>query len=136
VLIESGDLRGAQRAAREAVLMVEGIPAFRRSSLATLAAVHLARGAVEDARDASEAAVSGLGPSDEVSLGESLVRLVHAETLLACEQTEAAHAALRVARDRLRERAERIADPERRAAFLTGVPENARTLELAKTWAI
>ncbi|HWA71474.1 MAG TPA: protein kinase [Polyangiaceae bacterium] len=136
VLTEGGDLRGAQRAAREAVLMVEGIPAFRRTSLATLAAVHLARGAIEDARDSSEAAISGLGPLDEVSLGESLVRLVHAETLLACEQTEAARSALRVACDRLRERAERIADPERRAAFLNGVPENARTLRLAETWGI
>jgi tetratricopeptide (TPR) repeat protein len=136
VLVEGGDLRGAQRAAREAVLMVEGIPAFRRSSLSTLAAVHLARGALEDARDCSESAVTGLGPSDDVSFGESLVRLVHAETLFACEQREAAHFALRVARDRLRERAERIADPERRAAFLTGVPENARTLQLAETWGV
>jgi hypothetical protein len=134
VLAESNDLKAAQRAAREAVLMLEAIPAFRRSSLARLAAVHLARGAVEDARDCSEAAVSGLGPSDDVSFGESLIRLVHAETLLACGQADAARVALRVARDRLSERAERIADPERRAAFLEGVPENARTLRLAQDW--
>jgi tetratricopeptide (TPR) repeat protein len=133
-LQESGNLRLAQRTAREAVLMLEGIPAFRRSALATLAAVHLASGSYQEALDCSEAAVSGLGPSDDVSFGESLVRLVHAEVLHACEKQDLARSALAVARDRLLERASSIADPERRAAFLDGVPENARTLNLANEW--
>jgi tetratricopeptide (TPR) repeat protein len=135
-LVEAGEFREAQRAAREAVLMLEGIPAFRRSALATLASVHLSRGAIEDARENSEAAVSGLGPADAVSFGESLVRLVHAETLSACGEVDAAHHALRTARDRLLDRASHIDDPERRKDFLEGVPENARTLRLAAEWAI
>ncbi len=135
-LVESGEHREAQRTAREAVLMLESIPAFRRSALATLASVHLARGAIEDARENSEAAVTGLGRRDEVSFGESLVRLVHAETLRACGEDDAAKSALRVARDRVLDRASHIEDEERRREFLQGVPENARTLELAREWAI
>ncbi|MGC4090219.1 MAG: hypothetical protein QM756_20535 [Polyangiaceae bacterium] len=101
-----------------------------------MAAVSLGRSLLEDARDSSEAAITGLGRSDEVSFGESLVRLVHAETLLACDEVEPARAALAVARDRLLERAGRIGDPERRGAFLEGVPENARTLWLAREWKV
>ncbi|MFZ5891088.1 MAG: protein kinase domain-containing protein [Myxococcota bacterium] len=134
VLLEVHEYEPARRAAREAVLMLESIPAFRRSSLAALAAVSLARGALEDARESSEAAVSGLGRHDEVSFGESLVRLVYAETLHGCGEIEAARTALRIAHDRLMERAGRIADPERRRAFLEGVPENARTLALIAEW--
>jgi tetratricopeptide (TPR) repeat protein len=134
VLVALREFEPARRAAREAVLMLESIPAFRRSSLATLAAVSLARGSLDDARESSEAAVTGLGRNDEISFGESLVRLVHAETLHACEELEPARHALRVARDRLLERAARIENPDRRTEFLEGVPENARTLSLVAEW--
>lgn len=134
VLVALREFEPARRAAREAVLMLESIPAFRRSSLATLAAVSLARGSLDEARESSEAAVTGLGRNDEISFGESLVRLVHAETLHACEELEPARHALRVARDRLLERAARIRNPDRRTEFLEGVPENARTLSLVAEW--
>lgn len=134
ILVSLRDLEPAYRAAREAVFMLENIPAMRRSSLATLAQVQLARGNVNDAFAWSEAAVSGLGPTDDVNIGESLVRLVHAETLYAVGKTELAKGALSVAHNRLLERALHIEDPERRRAFLENLPENARTRELARNW--
>ncbi len=129
-----GETEIARRAAREAVLFLESFPAFRRSALAMRAQVELARGDYAEAWAASEAAVSGLGPQDDVPFGESLVRLVHAETLAHNRQAELSRVALRVARDRLLTRAARIEDGARRAAFLEGVPEHARTLQLAADW--
>lgn len=136
LLIRTGELAAAYRAAREAVLTLENVPSLRRTSLAVLAAVELARGDAAAAFGWAEAAVSGLGPNDEVSIGESLVRLIHAEALQANGRTQLAHAALRVARDRLMDRAQHIVDPARRRAFLEGVPENVRTLALCESWNI
>jgi hypothetical protein len=47
---------------------------------------------------------------------------------------EAARDALAAARARLRSIADRIADPAYRRSFLEAVPENARTLALARSW--
>ncbi|HEY8946949.1 MAG TPA: serine/threonine-protein kinase PknK, partial [Polyangiaceae bacterium] len=135
-LVALGELDTAFRTAREAVLMLENVPSLRRSSFAVLALVQLARGKVEDAFGWTETAVSGLGPQDEVSIGESLVRVVHAEALYAAGKHELARAALRVARARVLERAAQIEDPVRRQAFLEGLPENVRTLRLASDWGI
>lgn len=136
ILVGLGEYDAAHRMAREATLMLENIPNLRRSSLATLALVELARGNVSEAFAWSESSISGLGPQDEISIGESLVRLVHAETLKAARRSELAHTALRVARDRLLDRADRISDPARRALFLEGVPENVRTLQLFGEWGL
>lgn len=136
ILVGLGEFQEAYQAAREAVFMLENIPNFRRVSLAALAWVELARGNVSDAFAWTEAAISGLGSRDEVSIGESLVRLVHAEVLYAAGKHDLARFALRAARDRLLERAGQIADPARRRAFLDGVPENVRTLELFTNWGL
>ena len=62
------------------------------------------------------------------------MRLVYAEALHAGGDAGAAAAAIATARDRLLERAAKISEPEGRASFLAGVPDNARTLELAAAW--
>jgi hypothetical protein len=61
---------------------------------------------------------------------------VHAEALHATGNTEAARAAIEVARASLLARAAKIKDPSWRASFLDRVPENARTLELARQWGV
>jgi hypothetical protein len=63
-------------------------------------------------------------------------RLVHAEALHATGAHDAARHAIARARARLLAIADKIADPGYRASFLSGVPENARTLALAAAWQI
>jgi hypothetical protein len=66
--------------------------------------------------------------------GEAQVRNVLALALHSAGEVDAAHDAIRLARERLLERAQRISDPQLRESFLWNVPENARTLELAERW--
>jgi len=63
-----------------------------------------------------------------------LSRLGYAEALDATGDHAAACAAITEARDRLLAQAARIDDPSRRKTFLENVPENARTLSLARQW--
>jgi serine/threonine protein kinase/predicted ATPase len=132
VLAETGDLEGAACEAREAVEKVAKNGPARAYALAALARVELARGQVTEALDAArEAMLAALGGIEE---GESAVLLVHAEALAAAGNQGAAIAAIAAARARLESRARRITDPARRESFLGRVPENARTLELARAW--
>ena len=62
------------------------------------------------------------------------VRLVHAEALHATGAHDAARDAIAGARARLLAIAGRIAEPSYRTSFLAAVPENARTLALARAW--
>ena len=68
--------------------------------------------------------------------GDSLIRLVFAECLHAAGEVDEAKQALGAAARRLRERGERISDKSWRQSFLENVPENARTLELARAWGV
>jgi hypothetical protein len=64
----------------------------------------------------------------------AFVRLARAEALHAAGALDAARAAIADARARLVAIADTISDPAYRTSFLEGVPENARTLELARAW--
>jgi hypothetical protein len=75
------------------------------------------------------AVLASLGSIEE---GDAMVRLVHAEALAALGMNERYAAAVSEARDHLLVRAARISDPRWRERFLTSVPDNARTLELAQ----
>ncbi|KYF54461.1 hypothetical protein BE08_12935 [Sorangium cellulosum] len=59
---------------------------------------------------------------------------MHAEALAASGDMRRARAAIALGRDRLLERAGKIANRAWRACFLENVPENARTLALARAW--
>jgi hypothetical protein len=48
--------------------------------------------------------------------------------------TPRARAAIAPARDRLLKNADKIVDPSYKKSFLENVPENARTLRLARAW--
>jgi hypothetical protein len=79
------------------------------------------------ARDAA-AALDELGAIEE---GESLVRLMLAETRVATGDVAGGREAAQRARDRLLERAARITSIAWRDSFLYRIADHARTLELA-----
>jgi hypothetical protein len=67
---------------------------------------------------------------------ESLVRLVLAEALEANGDGAGARQALASAWTRLQERAARITNETWRDSFLTRLPDNARTMDLAREWGL
>jgi eukaryotic-like serine/threonine-protein kinase len=101
---------------------------------ATLAEVLLSRGLPGDALTEARAAMDVLASFGKVEEGEALARLVYVEALEATDDHAVACAAITEARDRLLTQAARIDDPIRRKTFLENVPENARTLSLARQW--
>jgi eukaryotic-like serine/threonine-protein kinase len=134
IFLLAGDLEAAEREARTAVKTLSVAPPAKAYALAVSAQVELARGdtdrAEKDARDA-DALLQQVGVIDE---GEAIVRLVLAEALHAAGKTDEARTAIVAARDRLLERASHIRDEDLRRSFLEQVPENARTLSLARQW--
>ena len=60
--------------------------------------------------------------------------MIHAEALFANGLHDEARTSIEAAHERLESRAKKIADPTLRESFLTRVPENARTIALAKAW--
>jgi hypothetical protein len=132
-LRRSGDVEGAEREIEAAHAMA--MPLDQPGMLATLAALRLGHGraaeAVAVAEDAMarSAAIGGCG-----LFRAGFVHLVHAEALHATGAHDAARHAIAGARARLRAIAGRIAEPGHRASFLEAVPENARTLALARAW--
>jgi hypothetical protein len=99
-----------------------------------LALVLLAYGRYSDALAAAREAMGLLASIGKVEDGEALVRVVYAEALHTTGHHEAARAAIADARDRLLAAAARIDDSRYRESFLHNVPENARTLHLARVW--
>jgi hypothetical protein len=133
VLRRTGDLDGAEREVATALGMA--VPLEQPGVLGTLAALRLAQGRAADALAAAEdaaarhAAIGGCG-----MFRGAFIRLAHAEALHATGAHDAARRTIADARARLVATADRIADPEYQQSFLEGVPENARTLALARAW--
>ena len=134
ILVASGELDAAEREARAAVICVESIPPLRALALAVLARVLLSAHLVLDARAAAEEGLAVGEALAGMEEGEARLRLVLAESREAAGDHAGAERALRAARDRLAARATRIEDAALRGSFLRRVPENARTLALARTW--
>jgi tetratricopeptide (TPR) repeat protein len=128
---EAGEAGEAERRAR-AALDILAVPAFRAYALAALARVLLARGELQAALSAAREAAEIVKGQDANQEGDAFVRLVVTEVLLGGGQLLAARAEVAAARDRLLERAGAIADVFWRERFLSNVPENARTLSLAR----
>jgi len=130
ILAARGDQASAEREIRQGLQVVQA--ASRPQQLAALAQVLLATNrateALASAREGNDL-LEALGGVEE---GESLVRLTYAQALQATGDAERARTAIRRARDRVLERAAKITDPEWRASFLENLPENARTLSLAR----
>ena len=131
----AGDLDRAEREAEGAVAALGQVcPIDVAGALATLAAIRLAQGRPAEALAAAEEGASrheALRMCSHFFRG-AFLRLTRIESLLAAGQPDAARASLAEARDRLLAIAGRIPDPSYRAHFLEDVPENRRTLELAR----
>ncbi|MFO0553470.1 MAG: protein kinase [Polyangiaceae bacterium] len=130
-LADWGELERALAEATKAVTIAPSQPA-RARALAAQAFVMLAARDLAGAGAAADEAVKILDKLGGVDGGDAFIRLVHVECCLATQRAEQARAAIRVAAKRLDERAARIADEDLRRRFLTRVPENRRTLELAE----
>jgi eukaryotic-like serine/threonine-protein kinase len=134
VLRRAQDFEGAGRELERALGMA--VPALEHPGvLGTLAALRLAEGRAEDARAAAEDALARITAMSGCGLFRgAFVRLAHAEALHATGAGDAARRAIDDARARLLATASRIDDPAYRRSFLEDVPENARTLALARAW--
>jgi hypothetical protein len=133
VLRRMGDLEGAEREIQPALAMA--VPLEHPGVLATLSVLRLAQGRAGEALAAAEDAVARC-----IAMGgcgmfrDALARLALAEALHATGDREAARRAIADARTHLLAIAGKIPDPVYRQSFLDNVPENARTLALARTW--
>jgi hypothetical protein len=133
VLRRVGDLDGADREIQAALAMA--MPLEHPGGLATLSMLRLAQGRAGEALAAAEDAVSRCVAMGGCGLFRgAFVRLVHAEALHATGDLAAARRAIADARTQLLAIADRIPDPAYRQSFLDNVPENARTLALARAW--
>jgi tetratricopeptide (TPR) repeat protein len=108
----------------------------RPHALATLARIELRDQKVAEALRYATEAMRLFKPMSGVDAGETLVRLVYAEALLASGQQDAARAAAQDALRYLTLRAQSISTPEHRDAFLQKIPESAQTLAFARSLGI
>jgi hypothetical protein len=131
-----GDTEGAEGDAREAIACWATLPSLRATGYAVLARVFLDRGRAAEALASANEGMSLLGACEHTEEGRAFVRLVHAEALLASGEREKATLAIAGAREELLAHAARIKEPMWRASFLERVPENARTLTLAREWTL
>ncbi|HWO26588.1 MAG TPA: hypothetical protein VNO30_47995, partial [Kofleriaceae bacterium] len=133
VLRRRGDPGEAERELLPALALL--IPLEQPGARATLAAIRLAQGRAADAlATAEDAAARATAMGGAGMFRGAFIRLIHAEALHETGAHEAARRAIAVARARLLAIADRIPDPAYRRSFLENVPENARTLALARAW--
>ncbi|HEX7840973.1 MAG TPA: hypothetical protein VF469_26030, partial [Kofleriaceae bacterium] len=133
VLRSTGDLDGADREIQAALGMAMALE--RPGVLATLSAIRLAQGRADEALAAAEDAVSRCTAMNGCGLFRgAAVRVARAEALHATGEHDAARRAIADARTHLLAIAGRIGDPDHKQSFLHAVPENARTLALARAW--
>ncbi len=129
----SRDLDAAETDARAAITALEVAPPLRAAALAVLARSLIGLDRAPEAVAAAGEAHAILESLGGIEEGESLVRLVYAEAFQASGDAAAFKAAIESARERVLVRAMKISDLAWRERFLKGVPDNARTLELAGT---
>jgi tetratricopeptide (TPR) repeat protein len=131
ILLDAGRFDEAADEARRAGERLAGVATLAPWAEATLARALLARGSTEEALARARAALTTLEEVGQLEAGEAVVRLTFAEALLASGDATGAARAAAGAAQRLRVRADKIADAALRESFLARVPENARTLALA-----
>ncbi|MFT3764120.1 MAG: hypothetical protein QM820_01165 [Minicystis sp.] len=131
---QRGDFDAAAEYARESLRGWNDIASGHcADAFATLASAEIQRGNVVTARLAvteAERRLDALGSW----LHETPIRLACAEVLHAAGDLAEARARIEAARARIEARAALIDDPAFRASYLAEVPENARTLALARAW--
>ncbi|WP_437476894.1 protein kinase [Sorangium sp. So ce1014] len=136
ICVALGDFEAAEAEARAAVALVQSAPTLGVPAYAVLARALLGLGRIDEAVRTATEANSMLESFGTLEEGESLVRLTYAEALSASGRQHEALAAIASARTALLERAEKLIDPAWRERFLRDVPDNARTLDLARQWLV
>jgi tetratricopeptide (TPR) repeat protein len=133
ILIMAGDLPAADATLNALITEDgEGATPTKAYALACLARIRVRQGRADEAHAQAQAAMAMLEEMGGVDEGEAMIRLAHVEGLLGVGREAEAKAALGRARDRLLERAALIRSAALRTSFLERVPENARTLALAR----
>ncbi|WP_437283711.1 protein kinase [Sorangium sp. So ce375] len=133
IALLAGDFCGAEREAQLAEALESASP-YRVAAMAIRARALIGLGRADEALEAAGEALAALESLGGIEEGESMIRLVHAEAFSAVGDAASAAAAIAAARDKLLDRAASVRDPEWRRCFLSHVPDNARTLELAAHW--
>ena len=134
-LMHRGDLAEAEREAEKARLLLAPLRIDHVGASATLAGIQLAAGRVEEALATAEAAMADYGRLGACGFFRGpYLRVVHIEALLAAGREHEAREAIAIAHEKLLLLADRITVPRYRSSFLEVVPENVRTLELARLW--
>ncbi|XXX79619.1 protein kinase [Sorangium sp. So ce134] len=128
-----GDLAAAEAEARAAAELLQSAPPLRAAAWALSARVLLRKGRADEALALSGEALSLLESLGAVEEGESLIRLVRAEALLASGRRDEAMTAIARARQSVLSRAGQISNPRYRDRFLSS-PDNGETLALAARW--
>jgi len=133
VLRRMGDLEAAEREFQAALGMAVALE--QPGVLGGFSALRLAQGRAGEALAAAEEAVARCTTMGGCGMFRgAFLRLVHAEALHATGAHDAARQAIALARTHLFTITDRIADPDYKKSFLESVPENARTLVLARAW--
>ncbi len=133
VLYGMGDLDAAERELQAALGMAVALE--YPGVLGTLSAVRLSQRRADEALTAAEEAVARWEAMGACGLFRGVsVRLAHAEALHATGAHDAARQVIAEARARLFTIADRIVDPAYKQRFLENVPENSKTLALARAW--
>jgi eukaryotic-like serine/threonine-protein kinase len=133
VMRQRGDLDAAER--ELAVALTMAVPLERPGVLGTLSALRLAQGRAAEALAAADDGLAQCATMGGCGMFRgAFLRMIRAEALHATGAHDAARRAIADARSHLLDVASRITDPAFRAIFLDLVPENARTLALARTW--
>ncbi|WP_437587922.1 protein kinase domain-containing protein [Sorangium sp. So ce1000] len=133
IALLAGDFCGAEREAQLAEALESASP-YRVAAMAIRARALIGLGRADEALAAAEGALAALESLGGLEEGEAMIRLVHAEAFSAVGDAASAAAAISAARDKLLDRAASVRDPEWQRRFLSHVPDNARTLELAAQW--
>jgi tetratricopeptide (TPR) repeat protein len=127
-----GDHARGEAAAKRALELAHDVRTTTACSLAALARLLVAAGRPAEAVVQGQRAKEILDQLGGIEEGESLIRVAVAEALAAVGRTDEAKRAAKEALDRLQARAALMEDPVVRDAFLHAVPEDARTLSLAR----
>ncbi len=134
ICLLAGDAEEAVREAKRA-LERDSPPPIRAYAVATLARALAGAGLAAEALAVAREAADLLASLGRLEEGEPTVRLALAEALHASGDLPAAKLAIADAQAHLLAAASKIKDEELRRSFLDAVPENARTIRLAKEWA-
>jgi tetratricopeptide (TPR) repeat protein len=132
--LELGHVDLCREAVETVLRLCSHHPAVRLNALAVLTRLWLNNGRVHEAFAVAREVRALLDAHPRrwgTWGGEAFKLLVWPEALIAVGRIEEGQAGLAAARDRLLERAGRIADPALRASFLGRVPSHVRTLKLA-----